>query len=525
MRSPRGAFLSDLLLRSPRGEHREEKPWQSSRAAPIVTRMTSAEEDTSRPELRRGIGRLGFFAPAFGSMIGVGWVTALGGWLNAAGPLGAVIGFLAGGMLMLAIGLCYAELCAMLPVAGGEVAYAYMAFGTSKAFVVGWFLAFGYLSVSAFEAISVGRVLSNLVPGLDVWPLYEIDGAVVYGPHLLLALVTTGAITWINHRGVSGASRLQTVLTVGFVAVTLVFIGAGLGGGASENAEPWFTGVGASGIASGIASVFVTAPFWFVGFDTIPQGAEEANQSVSPRMLSAMIVASIVGATVFYCALIWSVARTGPWQAIADAELPTAAAFRTSMGSPMLANLVLVAALLGLLTSWNGFFLAGSRVLFALGRGHIAPASLGDTHPRFGTPATAVLVTGALTMAGACLGRGAMVAFIDVGSFCIALAFLGVTFSTARLRRDRPRFERPYRMPFAPVVMFIAGLGATLILIVMIVPGSGAALAWPLEWGLLLVVVALGGLAWWMGTAGRLTLDEGERARRILGEFADRDDG
>ena len=63
--------------------------------------------------------------------------------------------------------------------------------------------------------------------------------------------------------------------------------------------------------------------------------------------------------------------------------------------------------------------------------------------------------------------------------------------------------------------------GVALILDVMVVPGSGAALVWPLEWCLLLAVIALGGLAWWVGRRGRGTLDEGERARRILGEFAE----
>lgn len=487
--------------------------------------MPSIDDSTpavARPALQRGINRLGFFALAFGSMIGVGWVTALGTWLHAAGPLGAVIGFLAGGFLMLAIGLCYAELCAMLPVAGGEVAYAYSAFGTGKAFLIGWFLAFGYLSVSAFEAISVGRVLSYLVPGLDRWPIYTVGGETVFGSHLMLALGATGVITWINYRGVRGASRLQTALTLGFVTVTLAFLLAGFVGGSAANAEPWFVGEGTVGIVEGIATVFVTAPFWFVGFDTIPQGAEEAEQSVTPRSMSLMILLSIVGATLFYCLLIWSVAHVAPWQQTAAADMPTATAFRVSMGSPLFADLVLVAAMLGLLTSWNGFFLAGSRVLFSLGRAHIAPPTWGATHPHHATPARAVVVTGALTMAGAFLGRGAMVAFIDVGSFCIALAFMGVTFSLTRLRRDRPDFARPYRVPYGRVIPTFAGLGALLILVVMVVPGSGAALAWPLEWGLLLAVIALGAIAWWAGRRGRLTLDEDERERRILGEFARR---
>ncbi|HEX9698187.1 MAG TPA: hypothetical protein VGD06_01900 [Acidobacteriota bacterium] len=89
-------------------------------------------------------------------------------------------------------------------------------------------------------------------------------------------------------------------------------------------------------------------------------------------------------------------------------------------------DLVLSAGVIGLLTSWNGFFLAGTRVLFALGRGHIIDASFGRTHPRYATPSKAIVFAGIVTVAAAFLGRGALIAVVDVGSFCIALAFLGV---------------------------------------------------------------------------------------------------
>ena len=101
----------------------------------------------TRPVLQKGVGKAGLFSLAFGAMIGVGWVTAMGSWLTNAGPVGAAIAFAIGGLLMLVIGLCYAEVTASLPVSGGEVAYAYKAFGTSKSYIVGWFLVFGYLSV------------------------------------------------------------------------------------------------------------------------------------------------------------------------------------------------------------------------------------------------------------------------------------------------------------------------------------------------------------------------------------------
>jgi len=74
-----------------------------------------------RKKLGGGITLIGFFALAFGSMIGVGWVTGIGSWFSSAGPLGAVIAFALAGTFMSLIGLCYAEVTAMIPVAGGEV--------------------------------------------------------------------------------------------------------------------------------------------------------------------------------------------------------------------------------------------------------------------------------------------------------------------------------------------------------------------------------------------------------------------
>ena len=471
-------------------------------------------EPVASGRLQRSVRLSGFFALAFGSMIGVGWVTALGSWLSGAGPGGAIAAFLTGGALMLLVGLCYAELTPMLPVAGGEVAYAYAASGTGRAFAVGWFLAFGYLSVSAFEAISVGRVLSYLVPAIDRWPLYAIGGEPVYGAHLLLGVALTGLLTWINYRGVSAAASLQTWLTGIFIALTLLFVGAGLALGDLNNVRPWLApGAG----FSGFLGVLVTIPFWFVGFDTIPQAAEEAEASIPPRRLGLLILLSIASAAAFYVVLVLSVSMTGPWQSLVAAEMPTAAAFESALGAPWLARAVLVSALIGLLTSWNGFFLAGSRVLFALGRGGIVAAALGRTHPRFGAPSSAVLLSGAVTLLGAFLGRGALLAFVNVGSFCIAIAFLGVALSTLRLRRSRPDLPRPYRPPGGDWPPRLAAVGAAFILACMVVPASPAALAWPAEWLILGGFLAAGAVAWRLGAASRAAMPESERNSLILG--------
>ena len=471
-----------------------------------------------RPVLRKVLGRFGFFALAFGSMIGVGWVTAIGSWLEQAGPGGAVLAFLIGGAVMLCIGLCYAELTPMLPVAGGEVAYAYKAFGTFKAFVVGWALAFGYVSISGFEAISIGLVLSYLVPSIDQWPLYTLAGSTVYASHLLLGVACTAAITWVNWVGARSAARLQVWLTAAFVSVTAIFIVAGFTGGESAHLAPLFAHPVDGGVLPGLLAVLVTIPFWFVGFDTIPQGAEEAAGSVRPHTLALLIVGSIVAAIAFYVLVILSVSMLGPWQALVAADLPAAHAFETAFRSPWLRDLVLIAALLGLFTSWNGFFLAGSRVVFSLGRGRIIPAAFGETHSRHGTPHRAVLLVGGLTLLAPMLGRDALLALVNAGSFCIALAFLGVSLSLLRLRRDFPLQPRPFRLKAVRVVAGLAALGSFSMLAAMIVPGSPAALSWPREFIVLAVMSGVGGLLWLSASAGRNGISEREREALVLDE-------
>ena len=464
---------------------------------------------------------MGLFALAFGSMIGVGWVTATGSWLEQAGPLGAMFAFLAGGAVMLCIGFCYAEATPMLPVAGGEVAYAYKAFGTGKSFIVGWGLAFGYITISGFEAISIGKVLSFMFPAIDAWPLYEVAGDTVYGSHLLLALVCTAYMTWLHYRGVAQAARLQTALTFAFVAATLAFIVAGIGGGKIEHLTPLFASTETHSWWGGLLAVFVTVPFWFVGFDTIPQAAEEADASVKPRSLAFLILASIAAATLFYVVLILSVAVCAPRSQIVGADLPVAAAFQATFESKFLVYLVLGAALLGLFTSWNGFFLAGSRVLFSLGRGHIIPAGFGRTHARFDTPHRAVLCTGGLTLVAPLLGREALLALVNAGSLCIVVAFLGVALSVMRLRRSASELHRPYRVPGGRLIPLLAVLGALLMLGAMIIPGSPAALSWPREIIILAVFVAAGVVFWMGGRAGRSSISEAHRAYLILEDYAE----
>jgi amino acid transporter len=212
---------------------------------------------------------------------------------------------------------------------------------------------------------------------------------------------------------------------------------------------------------------------------------------------------------------------TAPWPSIVEEDLPTAAAFSSAFESQFLVRLVLVAGLIGLLTSWNGFFLAGSRVLFSLGRGHIIHESFGRTHSRYGTPGRAVLFSGLVTFVSAWLGRGAIIAFVDVGSFCIALAFLGVALSLIQLRKKFPHLERPYRMPGGNALAYVAAAGSLFILAVMLIPTSPSVLVWPMEWLILGVLSGTGFAFWFAARRYRQRVSEEDRAHLILEDYAE----
>lgn len=477
------------------------------------------QTESQRPQLHKGIGKAGMFSLAFGAMIGVGWVTAMGSWLSDAGPLGAVIAFALGGLLMLAIGLCYAEVTAALPLSGGEVAYAYKAYGTSKSFLVGWFLVFGYLSVSAFEAVSISKVISYLIPSLDYWQLYSVNGSPIYFSHIALSAFFVLLISAINYTGVKNSARFQVGLTVIFIGLTFIFVIAGMVMGKFSNLDPLFSTNDTGSIWAGIAMVLVTVPFWFVGFDTIPQAAEEANDSVSPKTIGLLIPISIVSAVGFYMLLIMSTSIAAPWGEIIGNKLPTAKAFEIATESPFLVKLILITAIVGLLTSWNGFFLACSRVLFAMGRGKIMAPVLGQSHPKYQTPYKAVLFSGVATFVASLMGPGAMMAFVNVGSLCIVIAFFGVSASFLTLRNKFPDLHRPFRAPGGKVLGYIGVVGALVILSVMVWPSSPVALVWPFEWAIFLTFSVLGLAFWLLSAKSRNNVKKEDRDYLILEKF------
>jgi len=469
------------------------------------------------PTLKNELKLRNFFTLSLGTIIGVGWITIMGAWLRDAGSLGTVLAFIAGGFFMTLIGLCYAEVAAMYPVSGGEVAYAYEIFGTQASFASGWFLALSYIATVGFEVVSVGWILGALAPRIEGPVLYRVLGDDLHLGSLVVGLGVMALITWINYRGARSTATFQDVMTYGLLAISLVFITAGVFGGDIRNLEPLFVRRSQGWTWMGILAVFATTPFWLSGFDVVPQAMGEKAPGTLLSKMGRVIVSSLAVASLFYILVILAASMSMPRGSLLTLELPAAGAFEAVFDSPLLGKAVLTAGLLGIITTWNACFFAGSRVVFALGRGHIIPSSFGNVHPVFRSPARAVLFVGCMGSGLALLGRNALLPMVNAASASLAMVFFITCIGVIRLRRTRAQVERPYRVPGKKLIPVVAALASLLMaFLALYEPYMSAEGRFPVEWSFFIFWSILGLVFWKTAARVRQELSEDERRDRIL---------
>ena len=258
-------------------------------------------------------------------------------------------------------------------------------------------------------------------------------------------------------------------------------------------------------------------PFYYSGFDTIPQGAEESGIKLDPKNLGKAVIISILVGAAFYGIVILALSVCMPWQETIKFDLPTANAFRVAFGYDWAAKLVLLAAFFGLITSFNGFFIAATRVVFATGRGGLLPKWFGDVSDKYHTPKNAILFVGLITIIGPFVGRSSLLPIVNVASFAFISGWFITCLSSIRLRKTAPDLKRPYKVK-RKIVFYLGAFIAGAIIILMIFPGSPAQLRWPLEYIILAVWFVMGYFGYRWRKAKKDISDE-ERAYQILGEY------
>ena len=388
--------------------------------------------------LSRALGRTDILALGFGTMVGWSWVMVTTTWINEAGFWGAILAFLIGASIIIMVGLSYGELTSALPLAGGEIVYVYRAMGKKAAWVVGWVMTFAYIAVAAWESIAISTALDYLLPIPPFLHLWDVSGAPVYLSWALVGMVGAIAMTLLNLFATRPAVIFQVMATAGFILIGFILLFGGLTFGSIENVEPLFRS------GKGMIYVILMVPSMLIGFDVIPQSAEEMN--IPLKDIGRMVVVCIVFACLWYLMIIVGVSLAAPLEIRSSGLIPAADVMTYAFGDPIFGKIIILGGLLGILTCWNGFFMGASRLIFAMGRAKMLPTVFGKLHKKYQTPWAATLMVGTICVLSPLLGANAFVWLVNASAFCALLGYFIVSGSFVILRWKEPDLNRPFKL-------------------------------------------------------------------------------
>ena len=466
------------------------------------------------------------FSLGFGSIIGVGWSVTLNNLvIIGGGPIPAILGFLSVVILIIPITLCFAELTPAMPVSGGVMAYSYKAFGPLVSFISGWFVVLAYVSILPWEAIQVNDIISCIFPALRSGePLYTIGGNGIYLPSLIVGLVLSFLIVTLNWRyGVKASAKIQSVLTLVLIGCSLMSVIFLLCRFSPDNLMPVYSpmeGKSHTSFITGILAMVAIGPFYFAGFDTIPQGVEKIGAGIKPSKLGKIIILSMVGAGLFYIIIILSAGGSYNWLDFIKFNRPALSTLLRTVYPGWLGHVLFWISLIGTLASlfsvWNGFFIASTQMMVSMARAGFLPDFFQRQHPKYKTPVGANLFCAIIIVVGIFIGIGVIDYLTVLGSTGFIIGWFVVCISAYRLRDTEPDMHRPYRMPGGKIMAVIASIFGFIMILNTVVPGLPGYMGTG-AMAVFVIWVILGAILYLATNKKRNEMDKEERLAIIFG--------
>lgn len=468
-----------------------------------------------RQKLKRVLSRSDVMALSFGTMIGWGWIMLPGQWIHDAGFAGAIISFLIGGAMCIFVGLTYAELTTALPIAGGELAFAYRGLGYFWAWVAGWAITFAYVGVAAWEGIALSTAIDYLFVIPKIGYLWTLAGYDVYISWAAIGICGAIIITVLNVVGVKPAAVFQITGTLGLVMSGIIFISGGVAFGNSDYVGPLFTS------AAGMGAVLLMTPSMFVGFDVIPQSTEEIN--IPLLDIAKVLIASIILACSWYILMIVGIGFSQSPGIREIAAVPVADAATFAFKAPIVGKIMILGGMCGIMTSWNGFIVGASRILFAMGRAKMLPGIFATIHPKYQTPTVALGIVGIICCLSPLLGKNALVWLINSAALGTVTSYLLVALAFMNIRKKEPNLARPFKVKRWKPVGLIA-VASSVFFLVLFTPIGSNTLKWPHEWGLIIGWAAIGLILGLRSVISNRGISKREIELLVFGEEYSRDE-
>ena len=443
--------------------------------------------------LKRSLSPMNVWALAFGCVIGWGsFINPGKKFLPVSGVAGTAIAMVMGAMVMIIIAFSYAYMIPKYPKAGGEFTFTKHCFGKNLAFICGWFLVVAYLTNVPMNSTAIGLIVDGLDGTADILKFgfhYSIAGFEIFMGEMLLATFILILFGYLNIIGVKKAGFVQTILSSMLVlCVFSLFLAAlfsskakginmnpvwgfdkaaAMSAGATTAEVGRYAHVGTSGVMGAILATFAIAPWAYVGFDSIPQAAEEFNFSFK-KVSFIMIIAIVFGCFVYVSNNTVAAAAlenwpdrvmAGEWVVLVAAE-----ELLGTFGKVLVGLGVSCAVLSGIM----GFYLASSRLMYSMSRDGYLPSWFGKINPRYGTPVNAMVFCIIVSLSGPILGREALGWFVDMSAIGASIGYLFTAASTFVIcRRDGDG------TPFLKITAVIGIVFSTIFMILQLVPIPG----------------------------------------------------
>jgi ethanolamine permease len=392
--------------------------------------------------------------------LGVGYVISgmYFGWnlgLEKGGTLGLAIATFFIIILYVTFTFSYTELACAIPKAGGGFDYANRALGKDWGFIAGMAQNIEFIFAPPAIAFAIGAYFNLFFPDI---------------PALAIAISVFVVFTALNIYGVKAAASFELLITILAVGELLLFAGVSLPHFEWKNMQH-------NSFPNGWQGVFAAIPsaIWF--FLAIEGVANVAEEAINPKRTMLLGFGSAILTLVLLCVLTFtaSVGVAG-WEAIvyksdgttSDSPLPLALGHIVGNNN-ILYHLLIMIGLFGLVASFHGIILAAGRSVFEFGRIKFAPLFLGKIHPRFQTPANALLVNMVIGIITLILLDKKTGDIIIISVFGALTLYIISMIALLRLRKKEPQLERPFKVPLYPFFPAIALIIATVSFVAMTV--------------------------------------------------------
>ncbi len=431
-------------------------------------------------QFKKKLNPIDVWAIAFGCIIGWGaFINPGEKFLPNSGVAGTAVAIAIGAFIMIVISISYAYMIRKHPKAGGEFIFAKQCFGRIPAYICGWFLIAAYLSNVPLNSTALGLVINGLAPGaLHFGFSYEIAGNTIYLGEILVACGVLILFAVINMLGTKKAGIVQTILA-GLLALTVIILviatiaspltswdNIGPLWGYFKMPEGYEPKVGFSGVMSAILATLAIAPWAFVGFETIPQAAEEFKFSFK-KVIFIMVIAIIFGTFVYIAnnTITALVIENWPEYINNGGTWPLLFAAQQILGKIPGSIILGVAVLSAILSGIMGFYMASSRLIYSMGREGYLPKQFGVVDKKHNVPQLAILFCLIISLVGPFLGRNALTWFVDMASIGTSIGF-GFTCLAAFLTMKKEKDGSIFTL----VLTMMGFVFACLFVVIQLVP-------------------------------------------------------